>query len=87
MVLHIITVWCVIQERDEFKESDMVRSCSTHARMTNVYKYLDRRPERMRTLGKYLCRWMSLCYELNTCKIEVCREQLLWGRCNENQLE
>jgi hypothetical protein len=36
MVLHIITVSYIILERDEFKESDMGRSYSTHVRMRNT---------------------------------------------------
>jgi hypothetical protein len=36
----------------------MGRSCSAHVRMRNAYKCLDRRPERMRPLGRYLCKWI-----------------------------
>jgi hypothetical protein len=58
MVLDVITVWYIMYERYEFKESDMGRSHSTHVRMRNTYKDLDRRPERMRPLGKYLWSWI-----------------------------
>jgi hypothetical protein len=40
----------------------MGRSCNTHVRMRNAYKVLDRKPERMRALGRHLWRWIFLRY-------------------------
>jgi hypothetical protein len=43
----------------------MCRSYSTHVKMRNVHKNLDRKPGRMRPLGRHLCRWIL--------KISFCR--------------
>jgi hypothetical protein len=54
MVLHIITVWYIMLERDQFKESDRGRSYSTHVSMRNAYRDWDRKHERMRPLGRFM---------------------------------
>jgi hypothetical protein len=55
---YYITVCYIMQVRDQFKESDIGRSYSTHVRMRNAYKGLDGKPERMRPLGRHLWRWI-----------------------------
>jgi hypothetical protein len=45
MVLHVIAVWYIMQESNQFKEIDMSRSYSRHMRMRNAYKDMDRKPE------------------------------------------
>jgi hypothetical protein len=57
MVVLIITVWCTVKESDHFKLSYKGRSYSSHVRMRNVYKDLDRKLGRKRTLERPMCRW------------------------------
>jgi hypothetical protein len=56
MVVHIITVWYILCERDELKETDIGMACSTHVSMRNAYRDLDRKPGRKRWLGRPVCR-------------------------------
>jgi hypothetical protein len=65
MVVHIITVWYVMQE------SDMGRSCGTHVRMRNAYKDLYRKPERRRQLGRHVCTWKDA--------IKANFKEVIWG--------
>jgi hypothetical protein len=50
MCVHIIRVWCNVQE------SDVGRLCSTCERVRNAYKVLDRKLESSQPLGRFMCR-------------------------------
>jgi hypothetical protein len=54
MIVHILTVWYIVQLSDHFKEIDMGRSYRIHVRMRNAYIDLYIESERKRTPG---CSW------------------------------
>jgi hypothetical protein len=49
--IDIIAGWYIMYE------SEVGKSCSTHARMINAYKVLDGKPEGSRPLGRPKCGW------------------------------
>jgi hypothetical protein len=59
MVLHMITVWYIVQDNDQFSEIEMGWSGSTHGRIRNAYLGLDRKPERTIPLLRSMCSWKN----------------------------